>query len=179
MSIKTFFYVVVPTAILSAFLAYQFSTFQLTKLSHAPVPGAKRLDCNSANPNKCHVNIKCRFGVCWFGYKAEYEEIHLARGSKDLAIVWHLPGKYAFCQQYTSDGGVVLKGTNDNQFNQMYSTEDMNGGQPSVTDCKKHEHFHWTAKNDAPRPNDGYGYTINFYDDSGTPQQVDPWIFND
>ncbi|HUH93632.1 MAG TPA: hypothetical protein VL742_10920 [Casimicrobiaceae bacterium] len=140
-------------------------------------PTASHVECTRS----CRVGIvqKCAFGQCKFA--AEFDEIHLARGSRNVSIVWHLPDGHAFCNRYVSDGGVVLKGANDEQFSSMYSTDDPDGAPPgpSHRDCRTHAYFHWTGVNSVPRPEAGYGYTIIFYDRSGHQHALDPWIYND
>jgi hypothetical protein len=143
-----------------------------------PSASATRLDCDSAHPNDCKVKI---IDPCWIcSFKIQYDEIHLKRANSNIKIVWQLPDGYVFCKRASSDGGVVLKGTNDDQFNGMSSTDDPNGGNPSDPDCKKHPNFRWNAVNTMPRPDYGYGYTVNFYRKSDSkPYTIDPWIYND
>jgi len=137
-------------------------------LDHAPVASAAHINCSSS---------PCRIKV--LGTTVDYEELHLARGSTNLHIIWELPEGYGFCKEATSDGGVALKAGNDGQFTDMYSTDDPNGGPPANKDCRKHRRFHWVAKNSIPRPGNGYPYNIYFYDGAGGLHQIDPWIFND
>jgi hypothetical protein len=143
-------------------------------------PSATHLDCAAGNANKkCKVDIieDCFGAICKF--VAGVDEIHLANNNPNIDIVWTLPQGYTFCKQYKSDGGVVLKGTSDDQFNKMYSTDDASGGMPSDPDCKKHRHFHWNAVNSVARPDYGYAYAVYFYSKSGKLYSVDPWVFND
>jgi len=140
-----------------------------------------RLDCNnSTNPHKCRVNIERKI----FKFDVDVDEIHLVRNSSanpntNVDIVWHLPSGYVFCKKAANDGGVFLKGIPDGQFDGMYSTDDSSGAPPGDKDCKKHQHFHWNAKNTVPNP-DGYRYGVFFYDKmSGAEHSIDPWIYND
>jgi hypothetical protein len=145
------------------------------------------LSCDNSAPHahKCRVDIVkvCVFLSCQF--VANVDEIHLLRSTaanpnNDIDIVWHLPDGYAFCSVVTSDGGVYIKGTNDGQFDGMYSTDDPNGVQTGNQDCKKRKHFHWNAKNTVPRPTAGYQYGVILYENSsGNRYSIDPWIYND
>ncbi|HTS23349.1 MAG TPA: hypothetical protein VMN79_16250 [Casimicrobiaceae bacterium] len=143
-----------------------------------PSATASRIDCSRT----CVVQIRksCAFDDHFCKFVIDYDEIHLARGSPNVSIVWVLPDGYVFCKKYVSDGGVVLKGTNDGQFSSMYSTDDANGGAPVIRDCSQHRYFHWTGVNTVPRGDAGYGYTIILFDRAGNQQQpIDPWIYND
>ncbi|HEV8256125.1 MAG TPA: hypothetical protein VGR42_04040 [Casimicrobiaceae bacterium] len=141
-----------------------------------PSVTATKITCDGTGPCTVRIVDPCT----WCNFKVDAEEVHLMRGKNNIKLVWQLPDGYVFCTRAYSDGGVVLKGSNDRQFDGMLSTDDPNGGNPSSSDCKKHQHFRWNAVNSTPRPDYGYSYTINFYHKSGAgPYTIDPWIYND
>lgn len=131
--------------------------------------------CDGTGVCRVKVNrFQCVHFVC---YEVDPDETHLARGKHDIHIVWTLEAGDYFCKD--AGYGVFLKdpGDNDGQFEDQRSTDKDTGDSTSETDCKKHRHFHWKAKNTLP--NKDYKYKIIFFDKNGIPHLIDPWIYND
>jgi hypothetical protein len=141
--------------------------------------GLSTKDC--ASGHKCKVTITPLEDNCKWSHACtadvDPEEVVLLRGEQNIDIVWTLPAGFSFCRGL-QDGIALKTSDSNNQFEDMYPTDNPNGDKPAEgADCKNFRHYHWKAKNSTPSLY--YPYAITFHDRTGVHKYtVDPWIIN-
>jgi hypothetical protein len=138
-------------------------------------PASKPLKCDKTN--SCVATINSTLCVPFLGCTGalDNDPIHLDAGTKDIDILWTLPGGFGFCTALGD--GVFLKLQDDydqDEFDQMQALGTASGPK---NECQ--QQYHWRGKHKNSRPDYGYSYRMVFHDSSNKLYVVDPWIFND
>jgi hypothetical protein len=145
-------------------------------------PAVTPWDCKQNG--KCEVTVTSTWcplvpsSILRCGGSVDYDELHLVQNNTNVKILWHLPSGFEFCPALGD--GVFLKDNDDGQFEDMYATDDQNGGPPhGKKKCKQQrlQHYRWTGVHSTSGGK--YGYTMIFRDGYGNRYFIDPWIYND